>query len=152
MSDELFDSNDLDEDFDDARSAFVKSEDLEGRLLLVQPHETGSRKSTLPGADGKEYEFVVCDVHVLDGEATDMVVAGDVLEDFQFAGVNVVGQLKPKIRRGKKVLGRLAKKKAQQRGFSDSWILGDPTDADKAKARKYLAALAEKSKKEDLFD
>lgn len=148
---DLFDE-DLD-DFDEARSAFVKMDDLEGRLLLVHPQDTGERESNLPGQAGKMYKYVITDVVVLDGEITEMIdEVPMVLDGFQLTGQTIVGQLEPKIRKGRKVLGRLTKKPAQQRGFSPAWVLADPTDEDKAKARAYLKAEAERRAKADPFD
>lgn len=149
---DLFDDNAETDEFDGARSAFVKMDDLEGRLLLVTPTDTGERESNLPGQTGKVYTYIVADVAALDGEITDMVDAIPFeLEDFQLTGANIVGQLQPKIKRNGKVLGRLTKKKAQQRGFSDAWVLAEPSEEDKQRARQYLAAKRAKAAQADPF-
>lgn len=149
MSDFDFD-DDNDFDFDDARSAYVAQDDLQGRLLLITPSGTGTRTSK---TDGKEYTYVISDVVILDGDVSDIIEDVPMeLDDFQFSGVNLVGQLTPKIKKGRKVLGRLSRKPAQQKGFTQAWILADPTEADKVLARKYLKDAAARAKKQDLFD
>ena len=139
------------DDFDEARAAFVKMDDLEGRLVLVYPHETGERESTIKGQAGKMYTYVVTTTHVLSGPITDMIEAvPTTLDDFQMSGQNIVGQLKPKIRTRRAVLGRLGKKEPSQRGMQKAWILNEPTEKDKAIARKFIAAM--KKRKGDVFD
>jgi hypothetical protein len=142
--DDLFDE-DEDDDFDDARSGFVKLDDLIDRLVLVKALEVGQRESTLPGQSGKLYDFVVTTTHVLSGEVTDLIdEVPMVLEEFQFTGVNVVGQLKPKLRTGKMLLGVVTKRPAQKRGMQDAWVINEPSERDRQVARKYLAALRRK--------
>jgi hypothetical protein len=127
-----------DEDFDLARSGYVKMDDLLNRLLLIKPTDHGTRESKEKGQS--DYEYVVCDVTVLDGPTTDMIdeVPGT-LEDFQLSGVNVVNTLKPKLKRGGRVLGRLAQHKAQGRSTL-AWHLDEPTPADVAATKAYLKA------------
>lgn len=136
------------DEFDGARAGFVKMDDLVGRLLLVTPVETGERESTLPGANGKTYTFVVTDTVVLDGDVNEVVDEVPlVLADFQFSGQTITGQLTPAIRRGRKVLGRLSQQPSQTKGFGKAWVLAEPTEADKAVARAYLASVP----KDDVF-
>ena len=80
-----------DDDFDDARSGFVKQEDLMGRLLLVKAFEVGERVSTgqYAGTDPatgkpKVYEYVVTETVILDGDVTDLIdrCGVDVYESF----------------------------------------------------------------------
>lgn len=135
--------DEFDETFDLAGGAsFVKMDDLLGRLLLVKPISVGERESTLPGAKpGQTYEYVECDVVVLDGEPTDLIdEIPAVLDAFQFSGAVVVGALKPKIRKGARLLGRLGQHRAAQFKTSMGWHFDVPTEADQALARKYLAA------------
>lgn len=124
--------------FASASSAFVKMEDLLGRLLLIYPTGRGERISTLPGQQGKPYEYVVTDTHVLDGPATDKIDAiPAVLDGLQYQGQSITPQLTPKIGRGVPVLGRLIQKPSQTKGFGPAWVLDSPTDADKDAARRY---------------
>jgi hypothetical protein len=149
--DDLFGDEDDEDEFDDARSGFVKQDDLEDRLLLVYAHEIGERESTLPGQSGKMYNYVVTTAHVLSGQVEGLIdEVPMVLEEFQFSGINVVGQLKPKIRSKRPLLGVLTRRPAQKRGMQDSWVFEPPTDQQKARARKYIAAL--KAKRQDDFD
>ena len=136
------------DEFDEARSAFVKQEHLKGCLLLVTPTGQGERESTLPGANGKTYTYVVADVVVLDGDVSEMIEDVPLtLDDFQFSGATLTGQLLPKIRKGRKVLGRLDKTPSQTKGFGKAWVLAEPTEADKVVARAYLASVP----KDDVF-
>jgi hypothetical protein len=129
-----------DDPFDDARSAFVKMDDLEGRLLLITATDHGTRASTLPGQVGKEYVWVETTTVVLDGEITELIdEVPTVLDGFQFSGSTVTGMLKPKIRTGRPTLGRLVKQKARQKGFSDAWALAKVEDEkDRELARTWV--------------
>ena len=138
------------DEFDEARSAFVKQEHLKGCLLLVTPTGQGERESTLPGANGKPYTYVVADTVVLDTgfDKDGKPLTNDMVEetptelaDFQLSGASLVGQLLPKIRKGRKVLGRLGKAPSQTKGFGEAWVLAEPTEADKVVARAYLASV-----------
>lgn len=135
--------------FDDARSAFVKLDDLLGRLVLVVPLEVRTEPSTLPGSQGKTFEKVIADTVVLDGPVTDLIEAvPSTLDELHWSGQVVVGQLKPKVRiTNGMVLGRLAKQPSKTKGFGPAWVLESPTDADKVIARPaakaYLDAHAE---------
>lgn len=127
--------------FSDANDAFIKSEHLEGRLLLVSPYDKGERESTLPGQTGKLYTFVETNTVVLDGEPDDMIDTVPLkLEGFQLSGSGITAQLLPKIASRGMVLGRLGKKPSQTKGFGDMWILQPPTESDRQVARDYLAA------------
>jgi hypothetical protein len=129
--------------FSSAREAFIKMPDLKGRLLLISPNDSGERETNLRGQTGT-YVYIVTDTAVLDGEVSEMVdEVPMVLEGFQFAGEAVTNQLMPALKRfqrnepGAMVLGRLDQK---DNSFNTkTWILMEPTDEDKALARKYLA-------------
>jgi hypothetical protein len=136
-----------DDEFDTASEAFVKTEHLLGRLLLVTPISTGERKSTMRGQEGTVYEYVESTVIVLDGDVTDLIdKVPAVLDGFQFSGATLNGQLKPKIRGGKRVLGRLGQKKSETKGFGPAWVLTQPTDEDKVLARTWIKAHPEPDK------
>lgn len=127
--------------FSDARDAFIKSEDLLGRLLLITPLSKGERESTLPGSAGKLYEFVETTTVVLDGKVTDMIEAVPlVLEGQQYTGGTLTGQLLPKLAKHGMVLGRLDQEPSKTKSFGPMWILRPPTGDDRQMARDYLAA------------
>ncbi len=131
--------------FSDARSGFVKLEDLLGRLLLVVPKSIEERASTLPGSQGKMYASITADVIILDGPVTDLIDEVPLtLEGTYISGAVIVAQLKPKVGTHGMVLGRLGQQPAQTKGFGPAWVLREPTDNDKVLARPaasaYLAA------------
>jgi hypothetical protein len=135
--------------FSSAREAFLKMPDLEGRLLLISPTDQGERETNLPRQTGT-YVYVVTDTVVLDGEITEMVDEVPMtLEGFQFAGEAVTNQLMPALKRfqrketGAMVLGRLGTKPNSYN--TKTWVLQEPTDEDKALARKHLADVAAKA-------
>jgi hypothetical protein len=126
--------------FDSASPAFLGLEDLVGRLLLIKPRELKVRESRMPGQQGKEYETVITDTLVCDGDVTDKIEqVPTVLRDLWVSGSAVVGQLRPKLRTSKMVLGRLSTTPSQTKGFKAAWILDEPTEDDKALARKLVA-------------
>lgn len=126
--------------FSSARDAFIKQEHILGRLLLITPTSSGTRKSTLPGQTDKEYTYIVTDTVVLDGDVDEMVDEIPLLlEDFQFSGQAITAQLQPALRKKGMVLGRLGQKPSQTKGFGDAWVLAEPTEQDKVIARQYLA-------------
>lgn len=137
--------------FSTAREAFVKMDHVEGRLLLITVTDTGERESTLPGAkQGDTYTYVVTDTVVLDGEIDEMIDELPMeLDDFQFSGEAITGQLLPvlkKVQQGKgtgMVLNRLGTKGNKWK--TKTWVLTEPTEDDKQIAREYLA---EKAKRE----
>lgn len=135
-----------DDPFDGARTGFVRLEDLKDRLVLVFPQSVEERDSTLPGAAGKKYESVTADVIVLDGDVTELIEEVPLtLEGIFISGAAIVPQVKPKIGKGRGVLGRLSTQAARTKGFGDAWVLEAPTDADKALARPYAVAYQEKN-------
>jgi len=126
--------------FSSARDAFVKQEHVNGRLLLISPLSSGERESTLPNSQGKGYTFIETDTVVLDGNVDDMIdEVPMILEGFQYSGQAITAQLLPAVRKGGMVLGRLGQKPSATKSFGPAWVLMEPTDADKAVARKYLA-------------
>lgn len=134
--------------FSVANEAFVKMDHVEGRLLLIQVTDSGERESTLKGAkQGDTYTFIETDTVVLDGEIDDMIDQVPMeLDGFQFSGQAITGQLLPhlkKLQAGKGnglVLNRLGTKPNSWK--TKTWVLQEPTDQDKAVARKYLADVA----------
>lgn len=127
--------------FSDARSGFVKLDDLEGRLILVVPQAIQERASTLPGQQGKTYEQITGDVIVLDGPVTDMIEEVPMtLEGIAISGQVITAQLKPKVKTNGMVLGRLGKQPSQTKGFGPAWVLNAPEEADKVIARPAATA------------
>lgn len=131
--------------FSTAREAFVKMDDVEGRLLLITVTDSGERQSTLKNAkDGEMYAYIVTDTVVLDGDVTEMIEeVPTLLEDFQFSGQAVTGQLLPALKKRNAgtgtgmVLGRLGTKGNAWK--TKTWVIQAPTDADAVVARKWLA-------------
>jgi hypothetical protein len=131
--------------FSEAREAFVKMDDVEGRLLLITVSDDGERESTLKGAkEGETYTYVVTDTVVLDGDVTDMIdEVPTLLEDFQFSGQAVTGQLLPILKRKRAgthtgmYLGRLGTKPNSWK--TKTWVIQAPTEQDKVVARQWLA-------------
>lgn len=134
--------------FSTAREAFVKMDHVEGRLLLITVNESGERESTLPGAkQGETYTYIETDTVVLDGEIDEMIDEVPMeLDGFQFSGEAITGQLLPVLKKKQAgtgtgmVLNRLGKKPNKFK--TKTWVLLEPTEDDKVKARKYLADVA----------
>ncbi|MCK9602747.1 MAG: hypothetical protein M0R06_27110 [Sphaerochaeta sp.] len=119
---------------------FLEMEDLNGRLLVVSPQSVGERASTLKGQEGKMYEYVVCDIVVCDGEPDDRIgdsIPGQ-LDAYQLAGMTIVGQLKPKVGKGKLVVGRLGQQPSKTKGFGKAWVLQNPTPDELRLAQESL--------------
>ena len=107
---------------------------FEGHLLLVTPTEYIDEMTTAYG----DTDAVVADMVVLDGpELEEEGVPEEFPETYIFQN-RLIAQTKRKVNRGM-ILGRLGKKKAEKKGYSDAWSLEDPDEDDKQKARDYLA-------------
>lgn len=109
------------------------AESNNGKLLLITPTSYKEGISTTFGVkDAVEANIVIVDeVNAGNSEEID----GALL----FGGV-LIGQTKPQIGKGL-VLGRLGQGTAKP-GQKPPWTLTDPTEADKDKARAYLASRA----------
>ncbi|MFC5996928.1 hypothetical protein ACFQE5_22210 [Pseudonocardia hispaniensis] len=121
MSDDLFDGP--------GSSSGISWEEINGRLLLITPHSVETGIKTSYG----DTDAVRADVVVLDGpdapdEYADTLIFPRVLQ----------GQVRKNAGTGRMNLGRLGQGNKKP-GQSPPWMLGDPTDADKAIARNYLA-------------
>lgn len=112
----------------DSPASGIKITEFEGMLLLCSPTEQRENINTTFGAA----DAVVTDLTVLDGKDEGQQHSGVLVFQKQLQG-----QLRPKIGTGRMVLGRLGRGVAKA-GQSAPWVLQDPTDADKAKAREYL--------------
>lgn len=120
MSDDMFDGP--------SSTSGISWEEINGRLLLVTPHSAEEGIKTTHG----DAKAVRADVVVLDGpdspvEYADTLIFPKVLQ----------GQVRKNIGTGRMNLGRLGQGNKKP-GQSPPWMLGDPTDADKAIARDYL--------------
>jgi len=137
--------HDMTDPFSDARSGFVKLEDMLGRLVLVAPKSVEQRQSTLPGANGKTYDSIVADVVVLDGEPNEVIEEVPLTVEGAFiSGAVIVNQLRAKVKTQGLVLGRLGQQPSRTKSFGPAWVLNPPTDTDKNIARgpaqQYLAS------------
>lgn len=131
--------------FSSSGSSFINMDDLLGRTLLIRPDEKGTRDSKTTGSP---YDYLVCDVAILDGDETDKIDEVPALyESLQLTGSGVVAHLKGKIgKRNADGTRKLALQKVAQippakRGQNPAWVLELPDDMDAAAqlARDFLA-------------
>lgn len=111
-------------------AAGIKWEDLNGRLLLVQPLSDEKDIQTSFGAANA----VRANVTVIDGPT-----AGEEYNDTLIFPKVLSSQVRGNCGTGRFNLGRLGKGNAKP-GQSAPWMLADPTDADKDAARAHLAS------------
>ena len=109
-------------------SSGIKFENYNGRLLLITPHEFVEEINTNFG----KTSAVRADIVVLDGpdspeEITDTLIFPKVLQS----------QVKRNCGSGRMNLGRLGQGQKKP-GQSAPWMLGDPTDDDRAVARQHI--------------
>jgi hypothetical protein len=120
----------MSDDFDSPGSVTgVEWAELNGRLLLIQPH-SNEEVDTVHGRS----KAVRADIVVLDGPGA----PEEYIDTLIFPKV-VSGQVRTNVGTGRRNLGRLGQGNKKP-GQSAPWILADPTDADKAIARQYLSA------------
>jgi hypothetical protein len=128
---------DLDEDlFDSASTDFIGPKDIDGRLILFLPVESGKAK----GGNGDQYEFIRGDMLVLDGETTKKIPGPFPFEVLgqRLQAEMMVTQLKPRIESQRMLLGRVNSRPGK---FGNpAYSFGEPTDADKAVARPHAKA------------
>lgn len=139
--------------FSDAQSGFIRASDYAGRLVLI---EVKDLKKDLPSSEaGKSYDAIVADVHVLDGDVTEMFEmnkpyttpdgathAAFTVEGSQLSGAALVPQLRGKVGKSyphNMILGRMKTQPSKRftRG-APAAILDPPTEADKVLARAFL--------------
>lgn len=124
MSDDLFNSP--------ASGAKFNAADHKGKLLLITPTGYKEGISTSFGTkDAVEANIVVVDEQSPAGSQ-------EIDSALLFGGV-LIGQTKAYVGKGL-VLGRLSQKPTDK--GNPAWVLSDPTDGDKDKARAYLATKA----------
>jgi len=149
--------------FDEAQEEFPGKEDLKDRLVAIWvTGKHGQRKGSTPGAkpyDWYETVTLVLDdgpnwtgMKIVDGEQRPMLVESvkehgpQRLESFQFSQGGLTARLAQRVQGDKPksfkpMLGRINSRKNSQPGFSASWSIATPTDADKAIAVKHAALL-----------
>ena len=131
-----------------AKDSRFSPENLHKNLLVVQAHDKG----TAQGNDGNPYTWVRATVAVIDGPVSDELEekAGTselpiVLEDIRFTQIGFTSRLEgitgkydedgtPKL-----VFGRVGRYKNRNQGTSYSLDGDNPSEADTAKASKYVA-------------
>ena len=106
--------------------AGIKWEDLNGRLLLIEPTAVKTEIKTAFG----ESDAVVADIAILDGDTK-----GDTYPEALVFPKVLQGQLKSKL--GEKVLGRLGQGQAKP-GQSAPWLLEEATPDDYEVGVRYL--------------
>lgn len=131
----MADSNFTGQDqFDDpAPLGSIKWDEVENRLVLITPLE---RRDDVPNLDNTGVREVIYGrVVILDGPGSP-----DVIEYTPIFPRYLQGQIRPNVGTGRANLGRVGKDKSKQKpGHSVPWMLGAPSEADKAVARAFLA-------------
>lgn len=117
--------------------------DYEGQLLLVTPTEyIESMDTTFGDTDAVRVDYVVLDAPDGPEEVEDSLIFQRVLISAmkRQALFNEKNGTDPATGHPKMVLGVLIQDEARQKkGQSAPWVLSEPTDAQKAMAREYLA-------------
>ena len=121
-----------DDPFDSPASGNFKAKDYPNSLLLITPSEYLTGVKTVNG----EKDCVDGQVVVID--ETDPA-ASEVIDNGRLFGGQLIAATKSKI--GKMVLGRLGQGVAKP-GQNAPWVLNDPTEDDRVKARAFLASKA----------
>jgi hypothetical protein len=143
--------------FDDATEEFPAKEDLKDRLVAIWvTGKNGMRKGNAPGSKPYAwYETVTLVLDdgpnwtgqkIVDGEQKEMLVPSVAengpqrLDGFQYSQGGLTARLAQRVlndkpKTFKPMLGRINSRKNSQQGFSPSWSISEPTDADRATAR-----------------
>lgn len=146
--------------FDDAKETFPGKEDMKDRLVLVwATGKTGQRKSE---ATGKLYDWAETVTMVIDdgpegynpkrADGDPNLIAPVAQEGpqeitFQWSTGGLVTRIKERIgtdgkpKTFKPFLGRINSRKNKVKGMSDSWSISEPTDEDRATARRYAGQI-----------
>lgn len=124
-------------------SEFPKIDAMRGRLVMVRPHklEEGLKSAEFDNL----YDRMTSDVYVIDGgpvkNEAGQPFEGTVFTAMYISQSRLIQQVAPKIGTGVMALGRLdTYKPGQPAKKGNPWGLADPTEADKAAARAYIAA------------
>jgi len=138
--------------FSDARSGFLTAKDFDGRLLLIDV--TGPKGQRISKSTGQPYDYIQCDVTVLDGGPSDKVPNPGETTDVQLTGAALLPALMGKIGKGypaQRVLGRMTSGPSRVNQAVMAYWLSEPTDPDRQLARQYLAAQRAKAQTADPF-
>lgn len=118
-----------------AVSSDTKITEFDGDLLLITPTSYEEDVQTVHGTK----DAVKANVVVIDEKRPERSDSHEGMLIFQG---RLIGQTKPFVGKGL-VLGRLREaKELKKPGQNAPWVLADPTDEDKDKAREYLASIA----------
>jgi hypothetical protein len=119
-------------------SEYPEMETLRGRLLMFKPSKFDANLSSAKYPE-KKYDRITTDVHVIDGGP---VPAFDTTSftDMYVSQSRILAQLKQGLENRHMVLGRLNTYKPGKAEKGNPWGLTDPTEADKAAARAFIAA------------
>jgi len=140
------------DEFTDARSGFLRSADFDGRLLLIDV--TGPKGQRISKTTGQPYDYIQCDVTVLDGPATDKIPGAGGTIDVQLTGAALLPGLLGKVGKGGKaqlVLGRMTSGPSRVNKDVPAYWLSEPTETDRQLARQYLAARRARAATADPF-
>jgi hypothetical protein len=125
------------DEFDDAKSEYLGMEDLDGRLLLIWALDI---RKDMPGTNGT-YDAIEARYAILDGDVNDRITAVPLtVDDGLFSAGQFVGKLKHRLG-GRPLLGRVNSQPSRANKKVSAYGFGDPTEADKAVARAYLASV-----------
>jgi len=127
-------ANDLEDEFETAKTEYVRLEDLDGRLCVFDALRMGEKT----GTDGP-YPFITANVIVVDGPEAEIagVKVPGVVEGLHVIASGVIPQLEPYVGKHKPFLARLdsvpsnRNRKIKVMGVKKHEV----TDADKAAAR-----------------
>jgi hypothetical protein len=134
-------ADETDDEFDTPQMEFVTIHDLKDRLCIINAKrmEVGKSKQ-----GGEEYEFVVADVIIVDGETTDLIDRLPfVAENMHINAKALVSQLRDRVGRNRPYLCRIdaAPSSFNRQVMAYGVRKHEITDADKAAAmpawRKY---------------
>ena len=118
------------DDFDGPGSTIsLPYEEVKGALLMITPHV---QEKAIPTEFG-ENDAIRADIVVLDGPS-----AGEEYPDTLIFPRVLQSQIRRNVGTGRRNLGRLGQG-VKKPGKSAPWELGEPSEADKAIARAYLA-------------
>lgn len=125
--------------FDVATSEFIGPEDIDGRLILAIPYEVGTAK----GTNGDPYDYVICDMLVLDGPATDKVPGPFPFEvKGQRFQSGIIASLKPRVAQRRMTIGRVHGQPSKYK--TTAYRLVEPTAEEIAKAKPIANAWIER--------
>jgi len=127
--------------FDEATGVeYVKVRDIDGRAILVWATGKGSRR----GNDGNQYDYVECDVVVLDGADTEKFTVGELIQ-LQFTTESIVSQLRRNLVSGRPRLGLISSRPSKYNDVVRAYSF-DPISEDHPARARVGAAVALRSR------